>query len=188
MDLHARRFIPLLGFVLLSVLLFRGLSLDPTSLPAARLGQIFPEFAKLELQSGDVISVVDLNQRPALVNVWATWCYSCRIEHPYLLELAKSGVPIYGLNYKDDPVKAKGWLAQLGDPYRLNIVDDEGSLGLDLGVYGAPETYVIDRDGKIVHRHVGILDQSVFRADFSAWFPALMDAQAPVAQRALDGK
>tara|TARA_B100001063_G_scaffold245358_1_gene280866 strand:+ start:4018 stop:4539 length:522 start_codon:yes stop_codon:yes gene_type:complete len=173
---------------LLSVLLFRGLSLDPTSLPAARLGQIFPEFAKLELQSGEVISFVDLYQRPALVNVWATWCYSCRIEHPYLLELGKSGVPIYGLNYKDDPVKARGWLAQLGDPYRLNIVDDEGSLGLDLGVYGAPETYVIDRDGKIVHRHVGILDRSVFRADFSAWFPALMDAQAPVAQRALDGK
>ena len=181
--MQVRRFIPLLGFGLLSVLLFRGLSLDPTALPAARLGQPFPEFAKPELQSGEAIGVADLSQRPALVNVWATWCYSCRVEHPYLLELASAGVPIYGLNYKDDAVKARAWLTQLGDPYALNIVDVEGSLGLDLGVYGAPETYVIDRDGKIVHRHVGILDSRVFHADFGAWFSSVVEGTAPLAQR-----
>ena len=170
-NLQARRFLPLLGFGLLSVLLFRGLSLDPTALPAARLGQPFPEFVKLELQSGEAIGVADLSQRPALVNVWATWCYSCRVEHPFLLELAEAEIPIYGLNYKDDATKARAWLGQLGDPYALNIVDAEGSLGLDLGVYGAPETYVIDQEGTIVHRHVGILDARVFAADFAAWFP-----------------
>ena len=170
-NLQARRFIPLLGFGLLSLLLFRALSLDPTALPAARLGQSFPDFAKLELQSGEAIGVANLSQRPALVNVWATWCYSCRVEHPFLLELAEAGIPIYGLNYKDDAEKARAWLGQLGDPYALNIVDAEGSLGLDLGVYGAPETYVIDQEGRIVHRHVGILDAEVFSAHFSAWFP-----------------
>lgn len=168
--MRARRFIPLLGFALLSVLLFRGLSLDPTALPAARLGQPFPAFTKPELHSGDPVGVADLNQLPALVNVWATWCYSCRVEHPYLLELAASGVPIYGLNYKDDSEKARTWLAELGDPYQLNIVDAEGTLGVDLGVYGAPETYVIDRRGKIAHRHVGILSQRVFVTDFAPWF------------------
>ena len=181
--MQARRFIPLLGFGLLSLLLFRGLSLDPTALPAARLGQPFPEFAKPELRSGESIGVIDLKTRPALVNVWATWCYSCRIEHPYLLELAGAGVPIYGLNYKDDEAKARAWLAQLGDPYQLNIVDVEGTVGLDLGVYGAPETYVIDGDGTIVHRHVGILDKSTFHADFLTWFPSFGAPEASLTTR-----
>ena len=93
---------------------------------------------------------------------------------PILLALAAQGVPIYGLNYKDESQKALAWLDQLGDPYRLNIVDAEGSLGLDLGVYGAPETYVIGADGRIVHRHVGVLDEAVFARDFRRWFPGVM--------------
>jgi cytochrome c biogenesis protein CcmG/thiol:disulfide interchange protein DsbE len=169
--LRVKKFIPLFAFVLLTGLLFRGLSIDPTALPAARLGQPFPPFAQPELLSGDEISDTALTPKPALVNVWATWCYSCRVEHPYLLSLAEQGIPIYGLNYKDDSAKARDWLEQLGDPYRLNIVDVEGSVGLDLGVYGAPETYVLDADGYIVHRHVGVLDEGVFTRDFSRWFP-----------------
>ncbi|MDG2460361.1 MAG: DsbE family thiol:disulfide interchange protein [Luminiphilus sp.] len=156
---------------MLAALLYKGLSIDPTELPAARLGQPFPEFIKIDLKSGREITTDAMMRRPALVNVWATWCYSCRLEHPYLLRLAQQGVPIYGLNYKDDPDKALGWLEQLGDPYQLNIVDIEGSLGLDLGVYGAPETYVIGADGRILHRHVGVLDETVFSRDFSRWFP-----------------
>jgi cytochrome c biogenesis protein CcmG/thiol:disulfide interchange protein DsbE len=92
------------------------------------------------------------------------------VEHPYLIALAQQGVPIYGLNYKDDSAKAREWLSQLGDPYQLNIVDVEGSVGLDLGVYGAPETYVLDADGVIAHRHVGVLNEKVFQRDFSPWF------------------
>ena len=169
--MRARRFLPLLAFALLAGLLYKGLSIDPTALPAARLGQSFPPFTQRELISGNELTEQALLPGPALVNVWATWCYSCRVEHPYLLELAQRGVPIFGLNYKDDSVKARDWLVQLGDPYRLNIVDEEGSLGLDLGVYGAPETYVIDEVGQIVHRHVGVLDASVFARDFQRWFP-----------------
>lgn len=169
--MRAKRFLPLLAFALLSGLLYKGLSIDPTALPAARLGQPFPPFTQRELISGNELTEQALLPGPALVNVWATWCYSCRVEHPYLLELAQRGVPIFGLNYKDDSVKARDWLVQLGDPYRLNIVDEEGVLGLDLGVYGAPETYVIDEAGQIVHRHVGVLDASVFARDFQRWFP-----------------
>ena len=171
--MRAKKFIPLAAFAVLAGLLFRGLSIDPTELPAARLGQPFPNFAQPELTSGRQISVSELLERPALVNVWATWCYSCRVEHPYLLSLAKQGVPIYGLNYKDEPIKAREWLAQLGDPYQLNVVDVEGSVGLDLGVYGAPETYVLDAAGHIAHRHVGVLDEAIFQRDFSRWFPTL---------------
>lgn len=168
--MQAKKFIPLLAFVVLAGLLFRGLSIDPSELPAARLGQPFPEFSQPELSTGREVSVEALAVRPALVNVWATWCYSCRVEHPYLIALAQQGVPIYGLNYKDDSAKAREWLTQLGDPYQLNIADVEGSVGLDLGVYGAPETYVLDADGVIAHRHVGVLSEEVFQRDFSPWF------------------
>jgi cytochrome c biogenesis protein CcmG/thiol:disulfide interchange protein DsbE len=175
--LQARRFLPLLAFLLLAALLYKGLSIDPTELPAARLGQPFPDFVKDELKSGQQISAEALMPGPALVNVWATWCYSCRVEHPYLLALAAQGVPIYGLNYKDESNKALAWLDQLGDPYRLNIVDAEGSLGLDLGVYGAPETYVIGADGRILHRHVGVLNEAVFARDFQRWFPGIVGGE-----------
>lgn len=175
--MQARRFLPLLAFLLLAALLYRGLSIDPTELPAARLGQPFPDFVKDELKSGQQISAEALMPGPALVNVWATWCYSCRVEHPYLLALAAQGVPIYGLNYKDESNKALAWLDQLGDPYRLNIVDAEGSLGLDLGVYGAPETYVIGADGRILHRHVGVLNEAVFARDFQRWFPGIVGGE-----------
>jgi cytochrome c biogenesis protein CcmG/thiol:disulfide interchange protein DsbE len=96
-----------------------------------------------------------------LLNVWATWCVSCRAEHPTFMNIAKD-IPIYGLNYKDDNTKAKQWLKNLGDPYRLTIVDEKGSLGLDLGVYGAPETYVIDRRGIIRHKRVGVVDERIW--------------------------
>jgi cytochrome c biogenesis protein CcmG/thiol:disulfide interchange protein DsbE len=98
-----------------------------------------------------------------LLNVWATWCPACSVEHPYLVKLAKEkDVAIVGLNYKDDRNKALEWLSKLGDPYSINISDPEGRLGLDLGVYGAPETYVIDQQGIIRYRHVGIVDEKVW--------------------------
>jgi len=169
--LRLKRFAPLLGFVLLAGLLYKGLSIDPTALPAARVGQPFPSFTQLELTSGREITEQSLSPGPALVNVWATWCYSCRVEHPYLLALAARGVLIFGLNYKDDSVKAREWLRQLGDPYRLNVADEQRWVRLDLGGDGAPETYVIGADGHIKHRHVGILDEGVFDRDFVKYFP-----------------
>ena len=165
-----RLFVPLFGFALLAMLLFRGLSLDPTALPSALLDKPFPAFTLPTLASNTPRGRDEIIQGPALVNVWATWCYSCRVEHPFLIELADRGIAIVGLNYKDDPVKAREWLIDLGDPYRESISDTEGSLGLDLGVYGAPETYVIDAVGNVRYRHVGVLDRTVWEGELSGFF------------------
>ena len=173
--MQVKRFIPLAAFALLALLLFKGLSIDPTALPAARLGQPFPDFSQPELLTEEVIGASALQPRPALVNVWATWCYSCRVEHPYLLALAAQGVPIYGLNYKDERESAKNWLDLRGDPYAFSIFDVRGSLGLDLGVYGAPETYLIDGKGVIRHRRVGVVDERVWSNEFQDLYAQLKE-------------
>lgn len=166
-----RLFLPLAAFILLSLLLFKGLSLDPTSLPSALVGKPLPDFELEELHSSEVLSRGRIVGEPMLVNIWATWCYSCRVEHPFLVELAAQGVRIIGLNYKDDRDKAIGWLEELGDPYALTLSDTEGMLGLDMGVYGAPETYVVDAEGVVQYRHVGVVDEDVWQRVLSTWFP-----------------
>jgi cytochrome c biogenesis protein CcmG/thiol:disulfide interchange protein DsbE len=155
-------FLPLGIFLALALLLARGLQLDPKELPSALIDRPLPEFSLPVLGEERVVERGEVIGEVALFNVWATWCISCRVEHPYLGQLASQGVPIYGINYKDEDAAALKWLQQLGDPYRLSIVDAEGSLGLDLGVYGAPETYVVDREGVIRYRHVGVIDERVW--------------------------
>jgi len=167
-----KRFLPLVAFLVLVLLLVRGLSLDPTELPSARLGDRVPAFDLPLLNTAERRSADDWTGQPALLNVWATWCFSCRVEHPYLLELAAQGVVIYGLNYKDEPEKAAQWLVDLGNPYTETIVDQSGDFGLDLGVYGAPETYVIDADGIIRHRHVGVVNAQVWTEQLQPFFEA----------------
>ena len=108
-----------------------------------------------------------------MLNVWATWCISCRMEHRYLVDIAKLGVPIIGLNYKDERGAAQQWLGKLGDPYRDIIFDAEGSLGLDLGVFGAPETYVIDAKGVIRYKYVGVVDDRVWQQKIAPIFSTL---------------
>lgn len=157
-----RLFIPLGLFLVLGVFLMRGLQLDPKALPSALIDKPLPEFTLPVLGRESTVNRDLVTGEVALFNVWATWCVSCRVEHPYLQALADAGIPIYGINYKDEDVAALRWLQQLGDPYRLNIVDAEGSLGLDLGVYGAPETYVVDALGIIRYRHVGVVDERVW--------------------------
>ena len=156
-------FLPLLIFVVMSVFLFRGLSLDPQALPSALIDQPVPEFSLPVLGQERLIQRQDILGEPALLNVWATWCVSCRVEHPYLVQIGESGVPIYGINYKDEDAAAQRWLTELGNPYRANIVDREGTLGLDLGVYGAPETYLVDVNGVVRYRHVGVVDERVWQ-------------------------
>ena len=168
-----KRFLPLAAFAALLVLLFKGLSLDPTDLPSALIDAPVPAFELPQLATGGMISEAIFLGEPALLNVWATWCYSCRIEHPYLIELAAAGVRIIGLNYKDEPDSARRWLMDLGDPYHLNISDTDGSLGLDLGVYGAPETFVISADGHVMYRHVGVVDEAVWREHLIKFFPSV---------------
>ncbi len=153
-------FIPLIIALVLGGFFWKGLSLNPRDMPSALINKPFPEFQIASLADPQrMVTRSDLIGRPALVNVWATWCPSCKIEHPQLLNIARNeGVKIYGINYKDDRDKAKLWLRQYQDPFALNIFDEEGRLGLDLGVYGAPETYILDAQGIIRYRHAGPID------------------------------
>lgn len=155
--------LPLAGFAVLLGILYQGLGRDPTLLPSALLDQPLPPFEAAMLEDPSrMVRVADLKGEPSLLNVWATWCPTCAEEHEMLNRLADQGVVIYGVNYKDDPVKAVNWLARLGNPYRLNIDDQAGQLGIDLGVYGAPETFILDAKGVIRYRHVGAVDDRVW--------------------------
>lgn len=158
-------FLPLLLFIPLAALLLKALQLDPQKLPSALLDKPLPAFSLTALDdAGRVVTRADVVGVKALINVWATWCPSCRVEHPWLLKIAEDyGVRVIGLNYKDNRAAAQGWLARYGDPYALNLFDEDGRLGLDLGVYGAPETFVIDSAGVIRYKHVGVIDETVWR-------------------------
>jgi cytochrome c biogenesis protein CcmG, thiol:disulfide interchange protein DsbE len=170
-------FLPLFLFALLALVLFRGLFLDPSEMPSALIDRPLPAFDLPALGAEKQLSRDDVTGEVALLNVWATWCVSCRVEHPYLQQLADTGVPIYGLNYKDSDSAALRWLDQLGDPYRLNIADRDGTLGLDLGVYGAPETYLLDADGVVRYRHVGVVNEEVWQTILEPMYLQLKQGQ-----------
>jgi cytochrome c biogenesis protein CcmG/thiol:disulfide interchange protein DsbE len=170
--------LPLVIFLGVALFLYRGLYLDPAELPSALIDKPFPEFLLREVQSEKQLTRADLLGKPALVNVWATWCVACRVEHPVLNRLAGQGVLIYGINYKDVNADARKWLKDFHDPYALNVRDEEGSLGLNLGVYGAPETFLIDRRGIIRHKYVGVIDETVWREKLAGLYQALVD-EAP---------
>ncbi|TDV48224.1 cytochrome c biogenesis protein CcmG/thiol:disulfide interchange protein DsbE [Pseudomonas graminis] len=167
--------IPLVLFLGMAGLLYRGLYLDPSELPSALIGKPFPEFNLPAVQDGKPLTRADLLGKPALVNVWGTWCVACRDEHPVLTRLAQQGVVIYGVNYKDVNADAQKWLKEFHDPYQLNINDEAGSLGLNLGVYGAPETFLIDAKGVIRYKHVGVIDETVWREKLAGQYQALVD-------------
>lgn len=153
----AKYLIPLGLFLVLVVFLAIGLSRDPHEIPSALVNKPAPTFRLPQLKEPTkTFSAEDMKGKVWLLNVWASWCIACREEHEYLGGYAKSGVaPIIGLNYKDRPEDALAWLGELGDPYQLSAVDLDGRVGIDYGVYGAPETYVIDKTGTIRHKHVG---------------------------------
>lgn len=171
--------LPLAAFLLLAVFLYKGLFLKPDELPSAMIGKAFPAFSLQTVQGGRTLTEADLRGRPALVNVWGTWCPSCKVEHPYLNQLAEQGVVIHGINYKDDNAAAQQWLAEFHNPYQLDIDDAQGTLGLDLGVYGAPETFLIDAQGIIRYKHVGVVDASVWREQLAPRYQQLLDGATP---------
>lgn len=147
--------IPVAVFVAVGIGLAVGLTRDPSTLPSALLDQPVPQFELPALAGGEGLASEDLKGRVSLVNVFASWCVPCRVEHPVLMRLAEEGVPIFGINYKDPPDKAQAWLAELGDPFEKIGADRDGRVGIEWGVYGVPETFVIDAQGRIRHRHVG---------------------------------
>lgn len=166
MTLNKSLLVPLIVFLLLVVFLALGFQLkDPHFLPSELINKPFPEFALKDLHQPETTrSKQDLVGEVALVNVWATWCPNCIVEHPELMRISKEeNIRLYGVNYNDDSVKAIAWLKRRNDPYQFSIVDDEGKLAIDLGVYGAPETFVVDRDGIIRYRHVGAVTNPVWK-------------------------
>ncbi|AFU97291.1 DsbE family thiol:disulfide interchange protein [Simiduia agarivorans] len=157
-------FLPLIIFAGLALLFWRGLSLDPNAMPSALIDKPMPAFSLPTLEDeGTPVDESLFKGQVTLLNVWATWCVSCRVEHPFLVKLAEQGVRIVGLNYKDDPRAAREWLVKLHNPYELSVIDADGRLGLDLGVFGAPETYVLDKTGTIRYKHVGVVDDRVWQ-------------------------
>ena len=161
------RLIPFVMFVGLAVFFWRGLSLDPQNLPSAHLGKPLPEFRLVSLvDPSSQLTASSLKGHITLLNVWASWCEACTDEQAFLMNLAKQGVLIYGLNYKDNPLNAKEWLETWGNPYQLVGEDIHGRVAIDLGVYGAPETFLIDKAGIILYRHVGVLNSSVWQQEF----------------------
>lgn len=163
--MRARLLIPFAVFVLLLGFLGAGLFLNPSLVPSPLVGKPAPQFALPQLHDPRVtISSEDMKGKVWLLNVWASWCVSCRYEHPLLVDLARQGiVPIYGLNYKDRREDAIGWLRDFGDPYVQSLHDFDGRVGMDYGVYGVPETYVIDGEGVIRYKQIGPVTAEALR-------------------------
>lgn len=162
-----RRFLPLFAFLGIVILLAVGLTLNPRELPSALLGKNVPEFALPALVPGRAdVRASDFHGQVWVMNVWASWCVACQDEHDLLLSWQlPDGVPLVGLNYKDHPKAAREWLHDMGgDPYTAVAVDMIGKTGIDLGIYGVPETFVIDRRGRIVLRHTGSLTEKTMLA------------------------
>src|SRR5512146_320704 len=150
-------YLPLAVFGVVAVFLGIGLTLNPREVPSPLIGKPVPQFSLPPVQGRTLgLATADLKGQVALVNVFASWCVACREEHPVLLELARKGiVPIHGLNYKDKPADAQGWLDELGDPYTRTGADISGRVAIDWGVYGVPETFVVDRNGVIAYKQIG---------------------------------
>jgi len=157
--------LPLAIFAALVALLGVGLRLNPREVPSPLVGKAAPHFELPQLgEPGKTFSERDMLGKVWLLNVWASWCVSCREEHPVLLDLAKTGtVPILGLNYKDERKDALSWLQNMGNPYRLSAFDFQGRVGIDYGVYGVPETYLIDKRGVIRYKRIGPVTREVLK-------------------------
>ncbi len=164
--MKTRYLIPLLVFLLLVGLFMVGLGLDPREVPSPLIDKPAPAFSLPDLHDESrTVGTEDLKKhKVSLFNVWASWCAACLQEHPLLVELAREGVvPIYGLNYKDKRPDALNWLKRLGDPYTASAFDEKGRVGIDWGVYGVPETFVVDSKGVIRYKQIGPITEEAWR-------------------------
>ncbi len=160
-----QKLIPLVIFLILVIFLGIGLTRDPSLIPSPFIDKQMPEFSLEQVKNSDkTLSSVDLLGQVSLLNVWASWCAAFLLEHPVLLDLARSGlVNIYGLNYKDQREAALRWLDYYGDPYTASGHDYNGKIGIEFGVYGVPETFVIDKKGFIRYKHVGPVTDDIMK-------------------------
>lgn len=168
-------FIPVIGFVVLAAMLWRGLYLDPRTLPSVLIDKPLPEFELQTVELGDqIVSKMDLPDEPFLLNVWGSYCLPCLQENPIFMAAAEQDIiPIVGVNYKDKLNLAQLWLDDNGSPFEFSILDESGRLGINLGVYGAPETFVVDGNGVIRYKHIGVID-------YKTWEDKIMPAIAAV--------
>jgi cytochrome c biogenesis protein CcmG/thiol:disulfide interchange protein DsbE len=159
--------IPLFAFVALAVMLAIGLHRDPREVPSPLIDKPAPAFSLARLDDPEkTIALADLRGKVWMLNVWASWCVACREEHPLLVAFSKQGLlPIYGLDYKDQRDDAHTWLSRMGDPYQASLFDGEGRVGIDFGVYGVPETFIIDKNGTIRMKHIGPLTPEVIETE-----------------------
>jgi len=170
------RVIPVVVFLLLGVLLAVGLTISDhkEDLPSPLIGKSIPEFSLPLLGQPDkLITQADLIGEPFLLNVWASWCATCRFEHPLITDLAESGkLRVIGLNYRDEEADANRWLNRFGNPYAMNLADPSGRTSIDFGVYAAPESFLVDASGKIVYKQIGALTQEAIETEILARLPA----------------
>ena len=168
---------PVLVFAIMIPVFVVGLSRDPSRLPSPYIGKAAPQFELPTLADPQkTVGSADYAGEIALVNVWATWCVGCRQEHAFLMKLAaENGVPIYGLNWRDRRDDALDLLGKMGDPYVASAFDADGRVGIDWGVYGAPETFLIAADGTVLHKHISPLTQAIWDSDF---VPKIDDARS----------
>lgn len=172
------RLLPLLAFIALALLLFVGVRMnsgkDNSAIPSPLLGKAAPELLLPELVLPEShLGIADLKGKAYVLNVWGSWCVSCRVEHPVITELAQSGIMVVGYNYKDSPEDAARWLARYGNPFSLVVQDRDGQAALDWGIYGAPETFVIDAAGVVRFKHIGPLTPEIVQEKI---LPVLQEA------------
>jgi cytochrome c biogenesis protein CcmG/thiol:disulfide interchange protein DsbE len=171
-----RYLLPIAMLVALIALFVVGLNRDPSYVPSPLIGKAAPEFDLPRLDNPATrLGRSDLLGDVCLVNVWATWCVGCRQEHAFLVDLARTGtIRIFGLNWKDDSALAREWLQRLGDPYTATAVDQDGRVAIDWGVYGAPETFLLDAKGMVLYKHIAPLTAEVWEREF---VPRIRDAR-----------
>ena len=162
--IHKLSVLPISIFLVILYFLFSGLSKDPTLIPSPLIGKPVPEFSSTTLFEKKTITNTDLLGETYILNVWGSWCYGCSIEHDFIMDInSKKTIKIYGLNYKDKRFAAISWLEKKGNPYQSIIFDDTGSIAIDFGVYGAPETFLINDEGIVIHKHIGPIDQAYYK-------------------------
>ena len=163
-----RYMLPLYAVIIMIPILYLGLQSDPSELPSQYIGKPAPDFDLPMLKDPTKnVSTADLQGKVSLVNIWATWCGGCRAEHAFLMQLSREKtIPIYAINWRDNRPKALSWLAELGDPYVASGFDEDGRVGIDWGVYGAPETFLVNTEGHVVYRFTGPLNRASWEEEF----------------------
>ena len=153
-------------FILVSFFLFKGLYYDPKKIQSPLIGKTFPNFELYDLDNNILINNNNFLSKKTIINVWASWCLECEREHSYLINLSKNKeIDLIGINYKDNPADALAWLSIRGNPYRMIIKDQQGNLSLDLGVYGVPETYILDKNQVILYKHIGPINNQIIQKE-----------------------